>query len=82
MLGFQYRQDSKLVAREAYVYAKTLNLTGDGTDIWVFDIDETSLSNLPYYAQHGFGYVLYLIDLFPVRFFLGKVIKGLNRKPT
>jgi hypothetical protein len=24
----------------------------------VFDIDETTLSNLPYYAKHGFGYVL------------------------
>jgi hypothetical protein len=25
-------------------------------EAWVFDIDETSLSNLPYYATHGFGY--------------------------
>ncbi|XP_028778922.1 acid phosphatase 1-like [Neltuma alba] len=55
MLGLQYREDSKAVAREAYFYAKKLNLTGYGTDVWVFDIDETSLSNLPYYATHGFG---------------------------
>lgn len=55
MLGFQYRQDSKAVAREAYLYARKLNLTGDGKDVWVFDIDETTLSNLPHYARHGFG---------------------------
>ncbi|CAK8560262.1 unnamed protein product [Lathyrus sativus] len=55
MLGYQYRADSKTVNREGYYYAKTLNISGDGKDIWVFDIDETSLSNLPYYAKHGFG---------------------------
>ncbi|CAI9281063.1 unnamed protein product [Lactuca saligna] len=51
MLGKQYRQDCDLVAAEAYEYAKALNLTGDGKDVWVFDIDETTLSNLPYYAR-------------------------------
>ncbi|GAU24765.1 hypothetical protein TSUD_355940 [Trifolium subterraneum] len=55
MLGDQYRADSKVVNREGYFYAKSLNLSRDGKDIWVFDIDETSLSNLPYYAKHGFG---------------------------
>ena len=58
MLGDQYREDSKVVALEAFAYARSLNLSGDGRDIWVFDVDETSLSNLPYYAEHGFGYVL------------------------
>ncbi|MED6185224.1 hypothetical protein PIB30_054988 [Stylosanthes scabra] len=55
VLGKKYREDSKAVTEEAYKYAKSLTLGGDGKDIWVFDIDETSLSNLPYYAQHGFG---------------------------
>ncbi|KAI6671858.1 hypothetical protein NL676_006743 [Syzygium grande] len=55
MLGHQYREDSKVVAREAVLYARSLRLAGDGKDVWVFDIDETSLSNLPYYAKHGFG---------------------------
>ncbi|KAK2406248.1 acid phosphatase [Trifolium repens] len=55
MLGDQYRADSKTVNDEGYLYAKSLNLSRDGKDIWVFDIDETSLSNLPYYAKHGFG---------------------------
>ncbi|KAG7997671.1 hypothetical protein I3843_01G221900 [Carya illinoinensis] len=55
MLGHQYRKDSKVVANEALLYAQSLNLTGDGKDVWIFDIDETTLSNLPYYAEHGFG---------------------------
>ncbi|XP_026453270.1 acid phosphatase 1-like isoform X1 [Papaver somniferum] len=55
MLGLHYRQDSKYVTLEAAKYAKSIKLTGDGKDIWVFDIDETSLSDLPYYATHGFG---------------------------
>lgn len=55
MLGKQYREDSAVVAYEAITYAKGLKQAGDGKEIWVFDIDETSLSNLPYYARHGFG---------------------------
>ncbi|XP_059459229.1 stem 28 kDa glycoprotein-like [Corylus avellana] len=55
MLGHQYRQDSKVVAQEALVYARSLSIAGDGKDVWIFDVDETSLSNLPYYAKHGFG---------------------------
>ncbi|PON54489.1 Acid phosphatase [Parasponia andersonii] len=55
MLGSQYRQDSELVIEQALAHAKALNVSTDGTDIWVFDIDETALSNLPYYADTGFG---------------------------
>nr|POE55347.1 acid phosphatase 1 [Quercus suber] len=51
MLGKQYREDCQVVADAAYAYAKNLTLGDDGLDIWVFDIDETTLSNLPYYAQ-------------------------------
>lgn len=64
ILGYQYREDSKAVAREAYLYAKSLSLKGDGKDIWVFDIDETTLSNLQYYADHGFGVEPFNNDLF------------------
>ncbi|KAJ0709611.1 putative Acid phosphatase [Helianthus annuus] len=61
MLGKQYREDCDLVAAEAYEYAKGLNLTGDGKDVWVFDIDETTLSNIPYYARDdvAFGFIPY-----------------------
>ncbi|KAG6669243.1 hypothetical protein I3843_01G221900 [Carya illinoinensis] len=64
MLGHQYRKDSKVVANEALLYAQSLNLTGDGKDVWIFDIDETTLSNLPYYAEHGFGAEPYNSTLF------------------
>ncbi|XP_058074119.1 acid phosphatase 1-like [Magnolia sinica] len=55
MLGDLYRKDSKVVADAAAIYAASLKLKGDGKDIWVFDVDETVLSNLPYFAKHGFG---------------------------
>ncbi|KAK9923493.1 hypothetical protein M0R45_031910 [Rubus argutus] len=59
MLGQQYRKDSEVVAHEAYLYAESQNLTDDGNNLWIFDVDETSLSNLPYYADHGFGVEVY-----------------------
>ncbi|VAI25522.1 unnamed protein product [Triticum turgidum subsp. durum] len=42
-------------AWEAVAYVDSLKLAGNGKEVWVFDIDETTLSNLPYYAKHGFG---------------------------
>ncbi|AQK84557.1 Stem 28 kDa glycoprotein precursor [Zea mays] len=59
MLGGHYRRDSRVVIDEAIAYAEGLKLGGNGKEVWVFDIDETSLSNLPYYATHGFGTKLY-----------------------
>ena len=61
MLGGQYRKDFELVAYEAFVYALSRNLSGDGKDVWVFDIDDTVISHLPYFSQHGFGYVLLVL---------------------
>ncbi|XP_062154238.1 acid phosphatase 1-like [Alnus glutinosa] len=57
MLGHQYRKDCNAAAYAAYQYAKSLSLPKDGRSIWIFDIDETALSNLPYYAQpdNAFG---------------------------
>jgi len=57
MMGGQYRSDSRAVVDEAVAYAEGLQLAGDGREVWVFDVDETTLSNLPYYANHGFGCV-------------------------
>uniref|UniRef100_A0A0E0PIJ6 Acid phosphatase n=1 Tax=Oryza rufipogon TaxID=4529 RepID=A0A0E0PIJ6_ORYRU len=48
-----------VVVDEAIAYVDSLKLAGNGKEIWVFDIDETSLSNLPYFAKHGFGTTLY-----------------------
>lgn len=54
--GRAYTIDIQRVSKEAGIYAKSVELSGDGKDVWVFDVDETLLSNLPYYAEHGYGY--------------------------
>lgn len=56
MLGRLYEIDVETVSNEAVEFAMSIELNEDGMDAWVFDIDETLLSNLPYYAQHGYGY--------------------------
>ncbi|XP_072968256.1 acid phosphatase 1-like [Typha angustifolia] len=53
--GPAYRFDLEMVAHEAMAYARSVRLGEDGNDVWVFDVDETLLSNLPYYADHGYG---------------------------
>ncbi|KAF7056203.1 hypothetical protein CFC21_063631 [Triticum aestivum] len=55
MVGDHYRRDSKVVVDQAIAYVDSLKLAGKGKEVWVFDVDETTLSNLPYYAKHGFG---------------------------
>lgn len=55
MTGGRYLSDSEVVADDALAFAKTVEVSGDGKDAWVFDIDETLLSNLPLYAANGFG---------------------------
>ncbi|XP_065871746.1 acid phosphatase 1 [Euphorbia lathyris] len=55
IMGRGYQFDLERVSNEAGVYAKSVELGEDGKDVWVFDIDETLLSNLPYYAGHGYG---------------------------
>ncbi|CAN6456831.1 unnamed protein product [Victoria cruziana] len=59
MTGRRCESDSAAVAYTALGFARSVNLTGDGKDAWVFDIDETLLSNLPYYAKHGYGSVAF-----------------------
>ncbi|TMW92349.1 hypothetical protein EJD97_013175 [Solanum chilense] len=53
--GDRYSSDSAAVADLSLAFANTVNVSNDGMDAWVFDIDETLLSNLPYYVEHGFG---------------------------
>lgn len=55
VMGKGYILDLERVSNEASVFARSVNVGTDGKDAWVFDIDETLLSNLPYYADHGFG---------------------------
>ncbi|KAI4980439.1 hypothetical protein ZWY2020_020924 [Hordeum vulgare] len=64
LTGHAYRSDLDLVARDASAYARAA-ATGDATAAdatqaaWVFDVDGTLLSNLPYYAQHEYGLELF-----------------------
>lgn len=52
MLGRQYRKDVQAVADLAYNFAKTVPLPRDlRPNVWILDVADTVLSNLPYYAQ-------------------------------
>lgn len=56
LMGKGYVVDLERVSEEAKVYASSFGFGGDdGKDTWIFDIDETLLSNLPYYLEHGCG---------------------------
>ncbi|RZC50091.1 hypothetical protein C5167_018511 [Papaver somniferum] len=55
MLGIRYASDSDRVLDSSLSFARNVKIAGDGKDAWVFDIDETLLSNVPYYQLHGFG---------------------------
>jgi hypothetical protein len=50
----QYRRDLVGVMEQASAYAD--EVAADGRDAWVFDVDDTCLSNLLYYETKQFGY--------------------------
>ena len=60
--GDQYGSDYGVIADYALAFAKTVEVSGDGKDVWIFDIDETLLTNLDYYRAHGYGYDLFIIS--------------------
>ncbi|GLJ54741.1 hypothetical protein SUGI_1175850 [Cryptomeria japonica] len=51
----QYQLDFKIAVKESLAYLNDLELVGDGKDAWVFDIDDTTLSCLPYYRTQQYG---------------------------
>ncbi|XP_061371270.1 acid phosphatase 1 isoform X2 [Gastrolobium bilobum] len=53
--GEPYSRDSEVIGDLSSAFAKSVRLGGDGRDAWVFDIDETLVSNVPYYKDIGFG---------------------------
>lgn len=55
MTGQRYMSDSEVVANYSLGYASSVEIASDGKDAWIFDVDETLLTNLPYYQAHGFG---------------------------
>jgi hypothetical protein len=52
----QYQRDLAGVMEQASAYADEIAADADGLDAWVFDIDDTCLSNLLYYEAKQFGY--------------------------
>lgn len=59
MTSSQYKSDSQRAMEESSLYLSShfCNFKGDGKDAWIFDVDDTLLSTLPYFKKHQFGYV-------------------------
>ncbi|KAL9242303.1 hypothetical protein vseg_016318 [Gypsophila vaccaria] len=55
MTGPRYQSDTYFAAEPALSFVRGLNVSSDGMDAWVFGVDDTLLSCLPYYQRHGFG---------------------------
>lgn len=55
MTSNRFVSDSKIVVANSLKFARSVNISGDGKDAWVFDIAETLVTFLPYYITHGFG---------------------------
>ncbi|KAF3967420.1 hypothetical protein CMV_008586 [Castanea mollissima] len=56
MTSSQYKADSQRAIEEVTLYLTSCcSLNGDGKDAWIFDVDDTLLSTVPYFKKHGFG---------------------------
>ncbi|XP_044501864.1 acid phosphatase 1-like [Mangifera indica] len=56
MTSSQYKADSERAIEEVILYLSgCCNLEGDGKDAWIFDVDDTLFSTIPYFKKHGFG---------------------------
>ncbi|KAJ6333922.1 hypothetical protein OIU78_010926 [Salix suchowensis] len=56
MTSAQYTADSERAMEEVRLHVSSCcALEGDGKDAWIFDVDDTLLSTIPYYKKHGFG---------------------------
>ncbi|XP_071712033.1 acid phosphatase 1-like [Rutidosis leptorrhynchoides] len=50
MTGPQYFYDCFIAVSVAITHAESVELTGDGKDAWILDVDQTVLSLIDYYA--------------------------------
>ncbi|KAL4308736.1 hypothetical protein GQ457_01G056110 [Hibiscus cannabinus] len=56
MTSSQYTADSERAIEEVTLYlTRCCTLKGDGKDAWIFDVDDTLISTIPYFKKHGFG---------------------------
>ncbi|KAG2686225.1 hypothetical protein I3760_10G166400 [Carya illinoinensis] len=55
MIGGQYFRDLRLIADQILSYANEMVPAGDGLDAWIFDVDDTCISNILYYRDKRYG---------------------------
>ena len=55
MVGGQYERDVRLVVDQILGYAAGISVADDGLDAWVFDVDDTCISNVFYYRGKRYG---------------------------
>ncbi|KAF5937537.1 hypothetical protein HYC85_025043 [Camellia sinensis] len=56
MTSSQYKANSeKAIEGSSFYLSSCCSFKGDGKDAWIFDIDDTLLSTLPYFKTHHFG---------------------------
>lgn len=56
MTSTQYKTDSQRAIEQCHLHLTSCcTLKGDGKDAWIFDVDDTLLSTVPYFKIHGFG---------------------------
>ena len=59
MMKGQYGREMESVVEQIFLYVETIDVAADGRDAWVFDVDDTCLSNLGFYRGRSFGYAVY-----------------------
>ncbi|PWA48576.1 Acid phosphatase (Class B) [Artemisia annua] len=55
ILGGQYDSDLNLIVDQISSYIDAIDVSDDGLDAWVLDVDDTCLSNIFYYEGKRFG---------------------------
>ncbi|XP_054803861.1 acid phosphatase 1-like [Prosopis cineraria] len=56
MTSSQYKSDCETAVEQVRLYLSSCcSIKGDARDAWIFDIDDTLLSTVPYFKIHGFG---------------------------
>ncbi|XP_022758507.1 acid phosphatase 1-like [Durio zibethinus] len=56
MISSQYKADSERAIEEVTLYLSSCcPFESDGKDAWIFDVDDTLISTIPYFKKHGFG---------------------------
>ncbi|CAM8893030.1 hypothetical protein QQ045_026518 [Rhodiola kirilowii] len=55
MVGGQYEKDLELIMGQVASFTDEIVLSDDGLDAWIFDVDDTCISNLKYYTRKRFG---------------------------